>query len=1160
MPDPSISQNGFEKFDAYTTAIAGKNLVEASAGTGKTFSIGILALRLILEQPVSIKEILLVTFTNNAVSELEERIRLFIKLAHDYLVSGKAPPAHIRQVIENCIERGIQPSELQQKLKDAMLFLDELSVMTIHSFCLQSLTNQSFETGQLFGGELISSLDDIYLRYIRNFWRKHITTLPLSLYEILMAEGYSRETILKILKEHAAGKHYFYYDPGQQYTFDASAIDTALIISQNLNHQIQTLKDQYTQVIIHNRQAIEEKLKTNRYARKAFIEDGLLDDPEKILNTLSTDNPKGYYQLLDDWDINKLAQQWKELHTKAMLNSSALVQQLNCFAIREVGQDISQHLSSGGILSYNELITNLHTAITGANKETICSQLRTQYKAVFIDEFQDTDRKQYEIFTTAFGDDTILFFIGDPKQSIYAWRQADIYTYFEARHYVDHCYSMNTNYRSTPDLIRAMNRFFLPTPDFDTFHFGTQQESVKYLPVDAPAQSDKGVLHYDGKPLTPMQIFKAGNWNIIQQETGRLILQLLTDEKFRIVRNGQQYRIYPRDIGILVRSKKHGQAIKDRLNEINLPSVFISDQTIMQTEEAKGMLLLLKAIFNPDIRLIQTALTATFTGLSSSEILKLNNENLVTLFKEYKSKWEARGVNVALSAFLTDFGIRTYLTNPDTSNGLRIITNVNQLTELLFRTEYQKRLKQLELIDWMQRATEMELIEEDDKLIRLENDSDAVTISTIHSAKGLQYPIVIATQLDMDTSLRNGYTSLYIREDIADQAFEPFRRKYVYIPVADLERKGLTQIAEEQLEQENRRLLYVAVTRAVYGCFIFKNTYKLYNNTGLAHITDKLQALEEDLPENLIRISEVEEINALFQITSAPYRAQNANNPIPARVDDKLKIKDYNWQFMSYSGLTEKSEVAPPQIEELASAPDEYDTFVFERLKRGPVTGTMIHEIFEKIDFTDNQRHDYIIANVVQHYTSSGRDDYRKFLPVLIHHVLHAVIPANGHPFLLKDVKSSQRARELEFDFSINRLQPMAIREYGVKVMDKIIRLRTDFTMKGMMNGFIDLFFEHEGRYYVLDWKTNFLGNKVSHYTGESLEQAMDEWNYHLQYLIYTLAVKKYLKLRLGTFDYNTFGGVIYCFVRGMRAGEDAGIYCYRPKEEDLELLEAVIK
>ncbi|HRP17288.1 MAG TPA: PD-(D/E)XK nuclease family protein, partial [Ginsengibacter sp.] len=191
---------------------------------------------------------------------------------------------------------------------------------------------------------------------------------------------------------------------------------------------------------------------------------------------------------------------------------------------------------------------------------------------------------------------------------------------------------------------------------------------------------------------------------------------------------------------------------------------------------------------------------------------------------------------------------------------------------------------------------------------------------------------------------------------------------------------------------------------------------------------------------------------------------------------------------------------------------------------------------------------------------SSGRDGYRKFLPALIHHVLHAVIPANSHPFSLKDVKSSQRARELEFDFSINQLQPATIRKYGLEVMNKIIRLRTDFTMKGMMNGFIDLFFEHEGRYYVLDWKTNFLGNRVSHYTGESLEQAMDEWNYHLQYLIYTLAVKKYLKQRLGTFDYKTFGGVIYCFVRGMRAGKNSGIYCYRPQEKDLELLESVIK
>ena len=206
-----MSDIDFKAFDPLTAPLQGSNLIEASAGTGKTYSIAILTLRLILEEKISIREILMVTFTKAAVAELEERIRKFIRSAYKCAQGETIGDKTISELVQSSI-RKIGEEETVQILKEATLFLDETSVLTIHSFCQQTLTEFAFETNQLFGADLVQDTSSILEEEVQKFWRKHITTIQPGLLSILIDFNLNQSSITKIVQQHLAGKRFFKYD------------------------------------------------------------------------------------------------------------------------------------------------------------------------------------------------------------------------------------------------------------------------------------------------------------------------------------------------------------------------------------------------------------------------------------------------------------------------------------------------------------------------------------------------------------------------------------------------------------------------------------------------------------------------------------------------------------------------------------------------------------------------------------------------------------------------------------------------------------------------------------------------------------------------------------------------------------------------------------
>lgn len=1116
-------------FDALTVNLSGSNLIEASAGTGKTYSIAILVLRLIVEKKIPIQQILMVTFTKAAVAELEERIRLFIRLASQYVNREPIEDITIKRIVDGAINQENE-EEIAQRIKEAVLFLDETSVMTIHSFCQQTLTEFAFETDQLFGSELLSDTQEIIETEVNKFWRKHVTSIPVPLLDLLVKKGIEKASITEIVKLHLQGKHYLNYEANQNYTLDNHAYISAWNeIEVSKNEEIR-IRETLLEYIRDNKESLAELCSNNSYTRKAEAAKKL-ENPDSFLDyILENIEKKNILKAFGDSPMMKHVETLLQVEAHQLNLIQDLSTRLYFMALQEIIAGVNHYKRSANQMGFDDLIENLHAALVGRDNQKTAIALQKKYPAVFIDEFQDTDRIQYEIFQKAFGKSSILFYIGDPKQSIYAWRKADIFTYFKAYHDVDHLYDMNVNYRSSASMIEAMNHFFLPRPGFDTFYFEKSTDSIEYVPVKYSERNRNKDFYKEGKPDFPITIFtRINKVSEIADQVAVHTLNLLNNAGYTIGNCDNPRRIRPSDIGILVRTIRQAQEIQMALGQFKIPYVTVSDSKIMQSDEALELQYLMEAIHDPGISTIKKALLSSIVGYGIPDILELDYENIYEAFKGYRTIWETKGIYAAFTAFLADFDIQKKLLDIHTENGERIITNLYQLLEILHKKQSRSQFSQIELIDWLKRNIEEDNTTEDEWLQRIENDEDAVKIVTIHRSKGLEYNIVLAPHLDFSEpiireviSFRDEATSNYIsvlKPQLSDRQRETYKM---------------------QGEQENRRLLYVAITRAVYRCYLWHKPGKSTLKTFIDAIDNKIHAcIEFD--------QELHDPIGNFYVS-------NSDKPIRKKRElVQFSLLQPSWQRMSYSSLAAESKKIKRLIFSLPH--HSYEEFVFNRLTKGNITGNLLHFIFEHVHFAEPEKWPSVIEEALRRYGTGSKEDYQENLPQLLHQVMNAEIATPSASFSLSDVLFDKRIHELEFDFPVGLFHPKLLSDLSEEGLN--IQVKAFNETEGIMNGKIDLFFEHEGKYYVLDWKSTYLGNQIEEYAHASLQEAMNDNNYHLQYLIYTIAVKKYLESRMTHFNYeNDFGGVLYLFVRGMRAGKQSGIYFTKPDYQTIQKLE----
>ena len=783
-------------FDAAKVQLQGSNLIEASAGTGKTYSIAIMVLRLVLQEKLPVKEILMVTFTKAAVAELEERIRLFIRNAAKVSQGGTIDDTLIASLVQDALDKeGVH--ETLRRLREAVLFLDETAVLTIHSFCQQALIEFAFETKQIFGAETMQDTSTLLTDQVNQFWRTKVTTLPVALLNYLLNANLTRQALSSILKEHLNGKRYMAYEEGKVY--DCNEVTCASWMKELTD--LKTTEE-------HLRNCLESDVAGMNAELKKKCEKGnakryvlhRVDDVPNFLAYISEKRDSNYIDELFGHIIERIDECDEALNVYEA-KAREVINHLYCVAIQQASKGILDFKLGNNVLTFDDMIVNLHRAVMQEGNEKLIAGLRRKYKVVFVDEFQDTDRLQYDIFQKAFGRNHILFYIGDPKQSIYAWRKADIFTYFEARKAVDNIYEMNVNHRSSAAFIAVMNDFFKID---DPFHFKEEQSAIEYIKVDTPAKNKKGELMKNGQVAVPISISPLSSKPAICEAVATQIIELLDGNSYSIQKNGKPNKITPSDIGILVRTNREGADIKAQLSRYGIPAVTIGDAKVLDSDEATYVWYLLQAMEEPVQATINRALLSPFTRFTAADIINLNEEKAIELFRGYKKTWEEDGIYTALMNFVADYKVRKTLLQGNTENGERIITNLFQLIELVHKVQTHKALSPLELIGWLKRAMDGMETEGDEYEQRIESDEDVVKIVTIHKSKGLEYNIVLAPFLDFVTE--NSFTTCSYRHP---QTGEYFAAEKQYLTE---EQKSWLQ---KQDEQENRRLLYVADRKSV---------------------------------------------------------------------------------------------------------------------------------------------------------------------------------------------------------------------------------------------------------------------------------------------------------------------------------------------------------
>lgn len=1137
-----------EKFDVLSVPLEGKNLIEASAGTGKTYSLAMLALRMLVEENTPIENMLIVTFTKAAVAELKVRVRLYFSLALDY-VNGKE--VEEKAIISIC-DKVSNKSQLKDNLKAALLRYDEASIFTIHGFCQQMLSEFAFETKQNFNAELREDVSEFVEQIVNDFWRKELSNLPIGALSISDLDRIRKElkglfikglnNIELIVPENCQGK------------------ENGKILIEDVLKFPQDLEQKEAEVLSYLQDNYDEISNDVKSVKNSAPLKKLLDNLENLLTKVKKDFAKSdranYYSLLENpfWEMIEelVIFEKNEIQNRKNL----LFQSLFLLAQQDYLPKLKTLLKDQNVHTFDSLINNLHKSVVLDNNLRLKTLISERFPVVFIDEFQDTDVVQFELFEKLFIEpnsedeiDSRVFLIGDPKQSIYEFRNADVENYLHAASKVDHIYTMNTNFRSSEKMIAATNTFFESSGASAFGYEEADEQKIDFHPVES-AKSLKALLR-NGEPVVE-SLFVAGSKNQPEafENLTNAIAALLTLENNYQIQDAQGNRraISPQDIAVLVRGKSAAPDIKALLLKKNIPAVSINENNVFKSQEAKDLSILLQAILEPSIDKVKAAIYLSFLQdiyVSKEEtaipILALEELSMMSLFKGYQTLAEEESVFQAISKLMGDFNVQQSLSTDQSAQ--RRLANLLQLLEILNEQQYRQELSPEELWAWLKTQISTDELDNNTYTQQIESDETAVNILTIHKSKGLEFPIVFVYGL-YSTPKDRGDELVQIKDENSKRILK-FTSS---LSEAEEDQRSLKE------EQESRRLIYVALTRSVFQSYIFYSIGKSEN-----------AFLESILNSFLQNIQPSEEINLDFSLAEdveiAGTIVKNDAELTPITLDKALASKSQaDWAVYSFSSLSKKHSIEPkPKSGTLK----DYDFFIYNQLGRGAQIGTKLHELFEKLNFKTNySKTEELAAEVKERFLKlkldRGREDKAFLANVsqLIMHVLEAKISFGDSRFQLKEVGNERKLIELEFDFpvaqsSVHNSIKTLLEEYQTGFDSKY------YSLKGMLTGFIDLVFEQEGKYYILDWKSNYLGYDLSFYEKENLKVAMNENQYTLQYLIYTVALHRYLQLRLGEdYDYDKhFGGVIYVFLRGARQGETAGIFTDRPSKVFIEQL-----
>jgi exodeoxyribonuclease V beta subunit len=867
---------------------------------------------------------------------------------------------------------------------------------------------------------------------------------------------------------------------------------------------------------------------------------------------------------------------------------------------REAGAELRRSKRERRVVSFDDLLYNAWDALRGSGGAALAAALRRRYPAALIDEFQDTDPVQFAVFDAIYGGGAApLFLVGDPKQAIYGFRNADLHTYLAARQRAARHYTLADNQRSVEGLIEGCNRVFGANPR--AFVLG----GLDFQPARLGAKPRRRLADRSGAGAAALQIWRlptdADGRHLLRAEAIDRSVRATAAEIARLLREGAAGTITldgrglrAADIAVLVRSHAQAARVKQALGALGIDSVELARDSVFDTPDAEELERVLAAILEPGrTPLLLGACATELMGLDAAavEALSAAEQGLleaVTRFAGYRESWRERGFGFMLRRWLEAEGIaRRLLARPD---GERRLTNLLHLGELLQRAAAEHAAPDA-LLRWFATRRGAPAGTEEAQL-RLESDRRLVQIATIHKSKGLEYDIVFCPLLWTDAAATQPGAEACEYHDDAGGAVIDLRPGAAEDGDIKLRRR-------READAESVRLTYVALTRAAQRCYLVagchlsasgggapsasRSTRSLLNwlaaGAGASHeewIAGRREPGAIDTAWRALAAAPQVQLSDLPDVPGEPVAADAPAPEALAALAPPARIPPA-WRIGSYSSLYQGAEheaAAADHDERVAAAapaaaPESVPAHDILRFPRGPAAGECLHALFEHADFGDPAgwpaAADRALAEHPQ--PAAGADSApalrRRMLLGLLGDVLRTPL-AEG--IVLADVPPERRLAELGFHLPAAGLKAPALnawleaRGYGMP--------RLAFgALDGYLKGYIDLVFAHGGRYYLLDWKSNHLGWQARDYARGRLDGAMREHGYPLQFLIYSVALHRYLGLRLADYDCGRhFGGVLYMFVRGVRPdwrdedGNPSGVWFHRPAPATIASLDALLR
>ena len=1200
--------------------LRGSQLIEASAGTGKTFTISALYLRLVLGHGAESSgfgrellppQILVVTFTDAATKELRERIRTRLaEAARFFRDETPAPDSLIAELREEYLPE--QWSGCANRLDIAAQWMDEAAVSTIHSWCQRMLREHAFDSGSLFTQTLETDHSDLLGEVLRDYWRLFCYPMQGDALNWVRGNWGGPAALLPRVRglfaserDSVEGK-----EPAELITACLQERRAALL---ELKMPWRQWADELL-AICH--QGVASKSVDGRKMQARYFEPWF----EKIRawaedeSLEQLDIGTGFTRLTPEG----MAEAWKgEVPghpgldampgLKASLDGlptpdAAVLQH----AAQWVGTRFEEEKRRRAEMGFDDMLLRLDAALQSDGGERLATLIREQFPVALIDEFQDTDPVQYRIFESIYriednNPECGLFLIGDPKQAIYAFRGADIYTYLRARQATTgRLHTLGTNFRSSHGMVRAVNHVFERAESRETgrgaflFREKSGENPVPFLPVES--QGRKEVLHIDGQVVPALNI-----WHLSADQplSGAVYRQQLAaacaSEITTLLNGGQQGRagfiqdgkdfrgLLPADIAILVRDGKEAQAVRGELSARGVRSVYLSDKdSVFAAQEAHDVLTWLKACAEPDVeRPLRAALACITLNLSLAELERLNQDELawearVMQFRHYRELWRKQGVLPMLRRLLHDFQLpQTLITRSD---GERVLTNLLHLSELLQQAAAELDGEQA-LIRHLSEHLALSGQAGEEQILRLESDEQLVKVVTIHKSKGLEYPLVFLPFICSAKPVDGSRLPLHYHDATG-------KAQVTLKPTAEL----IVQADDERLA-EDLRLLYVALTRAQHACWLGVTDLKRGNhNSSVLHLSALgyllgggaplaesagLKRWLEDLQQDCPALSYGE----MPEATVEHYHPPRNDATLLAPLIPKRKASE-NWWIASYSALrigdsmSVGTDEAPesPQAQKLfdderldPQAPREVVAggADIHRFPRGPNPGTFLHGLLEWAGdegFTATPQ--AVEDAIARRCNRRGWEGWITALSDWLQHLLASPLHIGGGQAPVVFEQLTQYRVEMEFWFASHKVDVLKldelVRQYTHNGVARVAA--ESVLLNGMFKGFIDLTFEHDGRYYVADYKSNWLGVDDAAYTEQAMEQSILDNRYDLQYVLYLLALHRQLKARLVDYDYDRHvGGALYLFLRGTRAPSQ-GVYFARPPRELIERLDRLFQ